>query len=478
MSSPILVWFRNDLRLSDHPALAGAVASGFPIIPIFLWSPDEEGPWAPGAASRWYLHGSLAALEEDLRRMGSRLVIRRGESASSLLDALVRSTGASAVFLNERVEPHLRVIDDHVSQRLRSAGVKVRSFQSTLLHDPDLLRTDSGEPYQVFTPFWKKFSASVEVGPPLAAPTALGNRAPLSWPESDSLANLGLLPTFPWDAGLRDLWTPGEAAAQDRLGTFLDDRVESYGDHRNLLGLDGTSLLSPAFHFGEVSPRQVWHTVRGVGGVDASPGGAAFLRQVVWREFSAHVLFHFPRTPDHPLKDRFAVFPWTWGGEALDRWKTGQTGFPIVDAAMRQLWSTGWMHNRARMVVASFLTKNLLIHWLEGARWFWDTLVDADLANNTFGWQWSAGCGADPQPFFRIFNPMMQGSKFDPDGAYVRCWVPELRNLPVAFLHAPWEAPRGELVRAGIDLGVDYPRPMVDHHQTRAAALAAFERIR
>jgi deoxyribodipyrimidine photo-lyase len=478
MPAPALVWFRSDLRLTDNPALTAAVASGSPVIPLFIWSPEEEGAWAPGAASRWYLHQSLAALEAELRQLGSCLVIRRGPSAASLLHDLVRTSGAASVFLNARAEPHLKALDEPVLTELRSKGVAVRVYQSSLLHEPDLLRTDSREPYQVFTPFFRKFSAVAEVGPPLPAPHSLGACAPSVWPVSDALEDLDLLPRIPWDTGLRTVWVPGERAAMDRLHTFVDERAASYGDDRNRLGLDGTSMLSPALHFGEVSPRQVWHIARGADRGDPAPGNAAFLRQVVWREFSAHVLHHFPHTSDRPLKPAFEAFPWSWGGEGLERWQKGLTGFPIVDAAMRQLWETGWMHNRARMVVASFLTKNLLIHWLEGARWFWDTLVDADLANNTFGWQWSAGCGADPQPFFRIFNPMMQGRKFDSDGSYVRRWIPELARLPNATLHAPWEASRGDLLRAGIELGVDYPRPMVDHHQTRSTALAALEGIR
>ena len=469
MASTALVWFRRDLRLSDHAALAHALAHAGTVIPVFVWSPDDEAPWQPGAASRWWLHHTLAELGDRLQERGSRLTLRQGPAEEAIL-RLADETGADIVCWNERFEPAGRRVDATVAQRLRSAGIAVSIHAGVLLHDPDAVQTGNGNPYQVFTPFWKKLQAALSVDAPLPEAPLSARHAPADWPASADLGAFSLLPDRPWDAGLREAWTPGEGHAHRLLGRFLDEAIGAYDTDRNRPDRQGTSRLSPHLCFGEISPRQVWHAVTGhMDGLNAPKAAKVFLSELAWREFSYHLLYHFPHTTDAPLKGTFAAFPWIEDGDALRRWQKGATGFPIVDAGMRELWATGWMHNRVRMIVASFLTKDLLIPWQEGARWFWDTLVDADLANNTMGWQWSAGCGADAQPFFRIFNPTSQGQRFDPDGAYVARWVPELAGLDATTIHTPQNAPL---------FGADYPPPMVDHSEARNRALEAFAGIK
>ena len=482
--APTIVWFRQDLRVADNPALAAAAALG-PVLPIYVLDDAAAGERAVGGASRWWLHHSLDALSRRLAKLGAPLVLRRG-GAAAVLERLAAETGARGVFWNRVYEPAAAAVERDLAQRLMRAGREARAFSASLLFEPEDIVTKDGRPYQIFTPFWRACLAAPEPARPSPAPRKLA--APRAVPTGDRLDDWGLLPTKPdWAGGLREAWLgggmgPGEAGAARRLAAFLDDALARYGGDRDRPDRDGTSRLSSHLHFGELSPHQLWHAARAAEAArdDAGlPGGAeAYLRQLGWREFSAHLLHHVPSLPDAPLRANFARFPWRRDKKALRAWQRGLTGYPLVDAGMRELWATGWMHNRVRMVVASFLVKHLLLPWQDGERWFWDTLVDADLANNAASWQWVAGSGADATPYFRIFNPTLQGEKFDPDGAYVRRWVPELARLPDRFIHRPAEAPESVLSDAGVALGKSYPRPIVEHAAARSRALAAFAAIK
>ncbi len=479
-SATTLLWFGRDLRLADNPALAAALARGGPVVPVFLLDDAEAGAWAPGGASRWWLDASLAALDRDLHQRGSRLILRRG-SAADALDRLIEETGADAVYWNRRYEPWAVARAEKLKASLKRRGLEVHSFNAALLREPWTLKTQQGGPYRVFTPFWKALRADAIEPAGAAAPKHIP--APKQFPSSDRLDDWQLRPSKPdWAGGLRAAWQPGEAGAQERLADFAEDAVLAYQDQRDRPGRDGTSRLSPHLHFGEIGPRQIWRAVTDQAlaqtGSPLPAGAETYLKEIAWREFSYHLLFHFPRLPDQPLRAEFADFPWATDKKGLQAWQRGQTGYPIVDAGMRQLWATGWMHNRVRMIVASFLIKDLLLPWQEGEAWFWDTLVDADLANNAASWQWVAGCGADAAPYFRVFNPSLQGAKFDPDGTYVRRWVSELAKLPDKLIHAPWTARPVELQAAGIRLGHDYPKPIVDHAGARERALDAFKTLR
>jgi deoxyribodipyrimidine photo-lyase len=470
-----LVWFRLDLRLADNPALDAAVRRGGAVVPVFISSPEDEGAWAPGGASRWWLHQSLRALEARLLGAGARLVFRRGP-ALEVLSALAQETGADAVFWNRRYEPDVIARDANVMATLRGKGLVAESFNAALLHEPWTISNQSGKPFQVFTPFWKHCLRQPEPVEPLTAPRHLP--APVKWPKSLALAALELEPKLDWAKGMHAAWDPGEADAQTNLEQFLSHAFDQYSEHRNRPDVTGTSRLSPHLHFGEISPRQVWQELKALAakrGLSVEQWrGSQFLTEVGWREFAHHLLYHFPHTPLEPLRADFRNFPWRKDAQWLRAWQQGLTGYPIVDAGMRELWATGWMHNRVRMIVASFLVKDLLLPWQEGARWFWDTLVDADLAQNTLGWQWTAGCGADAAPYFRVFNPTSQGEKFDPHGHYVRRWCPELARLPDKWLHQPHAAPGGILRAARVELGRDYPPPIVSHAIAREVALEAF----
>ncbi len=476
---PAILWLRHDLRVADNPALHAACRRGGPVVPVFIWAPEEEEAWPPGGASRWWLHQSLARLAGEFQSAGTELVIRRGASAAELM-RVAKATGARAVCWNRRYEPAISARDKQVEEALRAAGLEIESCDGALLHEPGAIRNRAGRPFQVFTPFWKTCLTAGEPSQPLPAPRRLS--APSRQPVSLSLAALNLEPKIAWTEGLRAAWEPGSAGAQAELRRFLRGGLLAYTEGRNRPDLLGTSRLSPHLHFGEISPRQVWHAAKRLAESQSIPAVVwrhwQFLTELGWREFAHHLLCHFPFTPEQPLRAEFAKFPWRTNPAWLRAWQHGQTGYPLVDAGMRELWKTGWMHNRVRMVAASFLVKNLLLPWQEGARWFWDTLVDADLANNTLGWQWTAGCGADAAPFFRIFNPVSQGDKFDPEGIYVRRWVPELAQLPAAWIHRPWEAPLAELATAGVELGRTYPRPIVSLGISREVALEAYQRIR
>ena len=474
----MIVWFRLDLRLADNPALRAAVrtAAHAGIIPVYIWAPDEEAPFAPGAASRVWLHDSLHALSTALAARGSRLVLRVGSSLETLLD-LAGKTGARAVFWNRRYEPAVAARDARVDAGLRAHGLTTAAdlgFPSAnLLWEPEALTTNAGQPFRMFAPFWRACRAQ----PPLDPAPAPGKLSPpRRWPPSVPVVALGLRPQLGWDAGLRAAWSPGEAGARATLNRFVRHGLPRYARDRDRPDLDASSRLSPHLHFGEIGPRALWSAVERAAArrqIDPAP----FLRELAWREFAHHLLHHFPHSAEAPLRPAFRRFPWAPATSAR-AWRRGLTGYPLVDAGMRQLWATGFMHNRVRMVAASFLVKHLLVRWQTGARHFWDTLVDADLADNTLGWQWCAGSGADAAPYFRIFNPVLQGQRFDPDGAYVRRWVPELAKLSPRFIHAPWLAPADILARAGVALGRTYPLPVVDHRRARARALAAFDEIK
>jgi len=477
---PTVLHLRHSLRLRDNPALVEAAGQGA-VVPVFVEAPEEEKPWAPGGAACWWLHHALADLDARLRERGSRLILRTGPTAEALVD-VAEEVGADRVVWNRRYEPHLARRDATVRKALEAAGLETSIFETQLLHDPDAVETTSGGPYHVFTPFWKKVRREnlLRTGPPLNVPDL---QAPDAWPSSEPLDALELQPEArdgaDWVDGLHGAWTPTEAGAHDRLQYTLNSVLGDYDTTHDRPDVDGTSRLSPYLHHGQISPRQVWHTVSSwADDTGRHDDARPLLRQVVWREFCYHWVHHYPDTPAETYRDKFQGFPWRDDAEALERWKRGETGYPIVDAGMRQLYETGWMHNRVRMIVASFLTKDLLVHWRHGAEWFWDTLVDADLASNTFNWQWAAGSGADAQPFFRIFNPVSQSERHDPDGTYIRRYIPELADLPTDALHAPWQQPPGVLTARGVTLGETYPEPIVDHGTAREKALAAYEQIK
>jgi deoxyribodipyrimidine photo-lyase len=475
MSATVLMWFRNDLRLSDNPALHAAAASGAPVVPLYILDDDAPGDWRAGSASRWWLDGSLVALQRRLETIGSRLILARGPTRD-VLSRLARETEARAVYCSRAYEPWASSIETRLKTDLDSVGADLKRHRGALLFEPESLRTRQGAFFQVYTPFARAALSDGETGAILAPPRTL--TPPDHWPRSDDLATWALKPTKPdWAAGLRAAWQPGETAARDRLADFLSDGLAGYHEDRNRPDLAGTSRLSPHLHHGEISARQCWQSARAAAAADpASARGAdVFLKELLWREFSYHLLVNTPSLPDTPFREPFARFPWAPNREHLERWQRGQTGYPIVDAGMRELWATGWMHNRVRMIAASFLIKHLLQPWQSGEAWFWDTLVDADLAANAASWQWVAGSGVDAAPYFRIFNPVKQGETFDPAGDYVRRWCPELSQMPAPEIHAPWAARPDALASAGVALGRTYPHPIVDHMAARARALAAFE---
>lgn len=458
----------QDLRVSDNAALKYAVSNGYSVIPLYVFSDDDESPWQLGAASKWWLHHSLKSLQKGYKELGSRLIIRKGDVLKNLID-VVDEVEASAVVWHERVEPSARRLEEKILSSLQKKGIEGLSFSDNLLFKPGTILNGKNEPYQVFTPFYKAILQMPEPRAPIAAPKELP-----SVPEkikSLKVDELNLLPEIAWDGEFSSLWQPGEAHAKERLKHFLSGAVEKYPVNRDFPAMDATSLMSPHLYFGEISPFQIWKATSKA----VEEKGSGFLRQLVWREFAHHMLYFFPDTDRKPLREEFSDFPWKKNAHLLKLWQKGLTGYPIVDAGMRQLWRLGWMHNRLRMIVGSFLVKDLLIPWQEGAQWFWDTLVDADLANNSFGWQWVAGCGADAAPYFRIFNPIIQGEKFDPEGTYVKAFVPELKDLPAKWIHKPWLAPDDVLRAAGVTLGDNYPQPVVEHDVARKKALEYFQ---
>ena len=478
MAPPLIFWFRQDLRTVDLPGLNAAAATGRPVLALYILDEKTPGDWAPGGAARWWLHHSLAALAQELRECGTELVLRRGDSAAVLND-IIAETDADTVYCSRQYAPWAAQLEQSLHADFEPRGIEFKRFPGHLMHEPGSVRTGAGDPFRVFTPFWRACRALPEPPEPKSLPADALWHTPL--PQSDDLADWGLLPRQPdWAADWPNHWQPGAEGARQRLRHFLDEHLHDYADKRDFPGEPGTSRLSPHLHHGEISPRSVWHATREfAAGHPASQNAAdKFLAELGWREFSYHLLAFFPEIPEKSFKAAFEEFPWSGTQAQLKAWQRGQTGYPIVDAGMRELWATGYMHNRVRMVTASFLTKHLLIDWRAGERWFWDTLVDADLASNSAGWQWVAGSGADAAPYFRIFNPTTQGERFDPAGDYVRHWVPELRNLPDKHLHKPWDAPQAVLSEAGVKLGDDYPEPIVEHRGAREAALAAYGHIK
>ncbi|MFT5482144.1 MAG: deoxyribodipyrimidine photo-lyase [Halieaceae bacterium] len=478
MNNPIIFWHRQDLRLDDLPGLNAATATGRPIIPCYILDDEAAGEWRPGAASRWWLHHSLVSLTTELSQRGATLVLRRGD-AIAVLERLLQETGAEDIYFTRMYEPWAADLERRVHQHFAAKGINVKRYGGALLHEPEAIANLSGKPYKVFTPFWRSCRARAE--PALPQPQAA---TAVWWQEtiiSENLDDWQLCPRAPdWAAQWQHMWSPGATGAREKLQTFLLEGVNNYSEGRNHPALKCTARLSAHLHYGEISPREIWHQARYAAGSNPGTEGEVdkFLSEMGWREFSHHLLHHFPEIPEQAFKVPFRQFPWLADQEKLLAWQTGQTGYPMVDAGMRELWHTGFMHNRVRMIVASFLTKHLLIHWREGARWFWDTLLDADLANNSSGWQWVAGSGADASPYFRIFNPILQGEKFDAHGDYIREWVPELGKLPDRYLNCPWEAPTAALQQAGITLGGNYPHPIVDHKAARESALAALASLR
>ncbi|RZU99182.1 cryptochrome/photolyase family protein [Spiribacter vilamensis] len=490
---PALYWIRRDLRLADNPALHAAARSGRAVIPVYIHAPAEAGDWAPGNASNWWLHHSLRAMADALAAHGLPLIIREGDSLGALMD-LVAETGAEAVHWNRLYEPARIASDTRVKQGLKAEGIDAHSHNAALLHEPWTIQTGTGGDYKAFTPFWRACRRQPEPAPPLGVPADLattdgahgltGSVVP-SAGITAPLDALDLLPPSDSAEGLQSTWRPGEQGAHDRLEGFLEMALAEYREGRERPAVAGTSRLSPHLHHGEISPRQIWQAVQaqlarhGAEG-DRLDSAEMFLSEIGWREFAQHVLYHHPEFPDEPLNPRFADFPWQEdpGDQLLGAWQRGETGIPLVDAGMRELYTTGWMHNRIRMVVGSFLVKNLRLPWQAGEAWFWDKLVDADLASNSLGWQWVAGSGADAAPYFRVFNPIRQGERFDAEGAYIAHWLPALAGLPAKHRQAPWQAPAGVLRDAGVTLGVNYSHPLVDLKESRQAALAAFEQIK
>ena len=460
---PILLWLRRDLRLSDNPALAAAAEMGRPVIPICVRPLTSE----IGAAA-WWLGESVAAMRARLQAIGSSLVLRTDEP-SRALHSLARESGATVLLFNRSLEPAQIAVEAAVIGAMRERGVEVIERDANRLHEPWRLRTSAGDAFKVFTPFWRRLSEAYHAPPALPAPHTL--LAPHLWPPSEPIEAWQV--TAPWTRGLAASWQPGEEGAQQRLATFLTE-AGTYSARRDRPDWDGTSRLSPHLAWGEISVHEAWRRVHEELGDAALP----YLRQLGWRDFNSHLLYHFPSLPHESWTRRFARFPFRNDDIGLRAWQRGRTGYPLVDAGMRELWATGWMHNRVRMVAASFLIKDLLIDWRQGEAWFWDTLVDADLAQNAGNWQWVAGSGADAAPYFRIFNPVLQSRKFDPDGDYIRRWIPELARLDGKAIHAPWETAPLDLAEAGIVLGRDYPQPIVDHESARKRALAAYDTIR
>ena len=455
-----LVLLQQDLRLQDHPSLEAAFIKGDPTIILYIYDPKHPNL---GAASKWWLHYSLKALGDSLEKEGSSLYLEKG-AYEAVLKRLLSLYPIKQVYWNKSREPEARKKEKIVENLLKQKGCQYESFEASYLFP--LLVSPKGTPYQVFTPFWKACLKEKEPRKPAV------KRIPPPYCQVKQrcfLEDFALLPQKDWADHFSSLWTPGEKGAHNALNVFLKEGISDYEIGRDIPSIKGSSRLSPHLHFGEISPFEVWHKTQ---------GSETYPRELGWREFASSLLYFFPSMRIKPLKAEWSGFQWEKRTDYLEKWKRGLTGYPMVDAGMRELWLTGWMHNRVRMIVGSFLVKDLLIDWKEGESWFWDTLLDADLANNAFGWQWIAGCGADAAPYFRVFNPVLQGRTFDSEGSYVRHYVPELEKLPSKWIHAPWEAPEEVLEKAGIILGKNYPRPVIDHKKARVKALQVYEEFK
>ncbi|MEO1043246.1 MAG: deoxyribodipyrimidine photo-lyase [Pseudomonadota bacterium] len=477
ISDPVLVWLREDLRLSDNPALRHAADTGRPVVCLYVLDDETPGPWAMGGAQRWWLHHSLRTLQEAINKIGGVLILKRGRG-EEVVPEVCKELAATAVYWNRRYMSWQIEQDKGLKAALSDDGVDVESFNGRLLNEPWTIKTKTGGPYRVYTPYWKQVQ-TLDLEDAIPAVRKL--KAPSPLPASDDLVSWNLLPTNPnWAAGFEPIWEPGEAAALRRWRAWVKTYAGRYNSERNRPDLDSTSRMAPHIHFGEISIKMMYRDVSALmadGAIDAEEG-KTFLSELVWREFSYHLLFYNPDMFDLPLNKKFTEFSWENSDRYFEAWTKGMTGYPIVDAGMRQLYQEGHMHNRVRMIVGSFLVKDLLVDWRRGMAWFWDTLVCADAAANTASWQWVAGCGADAAPFFRVFNPVTQGEKFDPDGAYVRRHVPELAHVPAKHIHAPWKAPKDVLEQAGVRLGDSYPEPMVDHARMREEALSRYQAIK
>ena len=477
-----LVWFRRDFRLTDNPALDYALRQPGPVALAYVYDDHVYGNarplyWDTGRASKVWLHHTLHVFSQAIAEAGGRLIIRQGWTEETLME-LALEVGARRVVWNRLYEPALLLLERRLKRILKSHSITVSTFPGALLHEPDDIHNKQDRPFRVFTPFYRHCQTLEPPAEPAPGVSKLP-RYPGA-PASESIASLSLLPRQGWHRGMMRHWQPGFRQAAQQLQKFCGQAIHSYTERRDYPDEAGVSALSPCLHFGELSPRQVWHAARAAdsGSLTVSAPVAGYLRQLYWREFAHHLLFHFPQTALEPMDQRFRAFPWRVEPTWLRAWQRGETGYPLVDAGMRQLWATGWMHNRVRMVVGSFLVKHLLQHWHAGAEWFQDTLVDADAANNTLGWQWIAGCGADAAPYFRVFNPTLQSEKFDPQGRYLRRWLPELARLDDTHIHKPWQAPPVILQAAGVTLDGNWPPPIVDHATARRRALAAYARIR
>lgn len=471
-----ILWFRQDLRVNDNPALNAAIENSREVIAVYILDEQSKNYRKLGGASKVWLHYALDDLKKNLKeKYNINLVFKIGKSVY-VLEKLFTESKAEKLFFNHCYEPYVAANDAIINKKFNT-----ESFNGSLLVEPHEVKNGSGEYFKVYTAFYKKCLSSHKPRAPLKAPKQQDKGSKLKI-ESLKLDDLKLLPTKPdWAAKFKKYWVISEEAAQKKLDYFFENGLKNYPDDRNFADNEnGTSKLSPYLHFGQISPHQILSATEFYSHIKDSTakGAEKYINEIYWREFSYSLLGNFNGLPEQNFRPEFDNFPWENNSELLHKWKWGKTGFPIVDAGMRELYETGYMHNRVRMIVGSFLTKNLLTHWKEGEEWFWDNLFDADLANNSASWQWVAGSGADAAPYFRIFNPVMQGKKFDPSGNYTKKWCPELKNMHINFLHNPWEASDIELRAAGVELGKNYPKPILMHDKARNRALEAYKKIK